>query len=130
VWEGILTDVNNFKEILVVEDDEVIRSSIIEVLKSEGFVATGVPNGLEALEYLKSCVTKPYLILLDIMMPVMDGWTFRDKQQKDESIKEIPVVVITADGNAKDKAFKMNAQGWVKKPIDIDALLETVARFQ
>jgi CheY-like chemotaxis protein len=58
----------------------------------------------------------------------MDGWQFRTAQQHDARLSSIPVVVVTADGNAQQKARKINADGWVKKPIELDALLQVVER--
>ena len=66
-------------------------------------------------------------ITLDVMMPIMDGWEFRNEQAKDPRLSSIPVIVMTADGHAAQKAAKMAAQGWVQKPIDIDRLLAVVA---
>src|SRR5580692_3619591 len=88
------------KLILVVEDDEVIRGTIMEILEEEGYSSMGAQNGKEALTMLAAAKKLPGLILLDLMMPVMDGWSFRDEQKKNRFFSEIPVVVVTADGSA------------------------------
>jgi two-component system chemotaxis response regulator CheY len=116
------------KTVLVVEDDQQIRDAVIEILETAGYQAVGAEDGQKALEYLTASQTLPCAILLDLMMPTMDGWQFRTHQQQDRKLKEIPIVVITADGNAQAKAKKMNAEGWVKKPIEIKSLLATVSR--
>jgi CheY-like chemotaxis protein len=67
---------------------------------------------------------------LDVMMPIMDGWQFRTQQLADVKISKIPVIVVTADGNARDKAVVMNAQGWINKPFKIDEILEAVAKYK
>jgi CheY-like chemotaxis protein len=83
--------------VLIVEDDSAICSSLGEGLREEGFAVQTAANGREALERLRA---EPELsvIVLDLMMPVMDGWDFRQEQLKDAALKDIPVVVITAAG--------------------------------
>jgi CheY-like chemotaxis protein len=114
------------KLILVVEDDTLIRTNIIEVLADEGYCVQGAANGQLALDYLRSASLMPALILLDLMMPVMNGWQFRTEQLNDFRLRKIPVVVVTADGNARQKEKNFNVEGWVKKPFEIETLLTTV----
>jgi two-component system response regulator MprA len=116
------------KLILVVEDDPDIRGALIEILAEENYHAVGIANGELALNFLRSAQATPSLILLDLMMPAMNGWKFRKEQQGDLRLRKIPVVVVTADGNAQQKAKQIDAQGWVRKPIEIEVLLATVAR--
>ncbi len=116
------------KAVMVVEDDPMIRSSLIELLESEGYDVVGVENGQAALTHLRSVPDLPGVILLDVMMPIMDGWQFRSQQLGDSKISKIPVIVVTADGSARDKAAVMSAQGWVNKPFKIDDILDAVAR--
>ncbi|MGH7272067.1 MAG: response regulator, partial [Polyangiaceae bacterium] len=71
----------------------------------------------------------PALILLDMMMPVMDGWEFRDEQKKMPEVFSIPVVTVTADGNARGKASSIGAAGHLAKPVSIDSLLDEVERL-
>ena len=117
------------KTILIVEDNVSIREEIVELLEEEGYLAKGIENGQEAMKYLKTTNTLPTLILLDLMMPIMNGWQFRIEQEQDLRLSKIPVIVVTADGHAEQKAAKMNATGWLKKPIDIDTLLKTIQTF-
>lgn len=114
------------KDILIVEDDVFIRNNLIEILQEEGYRAVGVENGQEALNYLRKISALPALILLDLMMPVMNGPQFRAEQEKDSRIQKIPVVVVTAGGDAPQKAKQLKVQGWVKKPIEIEDLLKVV----
>jgi CheY-like chemotaxis protein len=113
------------RPILVIEDDTEIREALKEILESEGYLVRTATNGQEGLDYLKSGATKPGIIVLDLMMPVMDGWNFRSHQLQDPDFAKIPVVVITADGNAAQKAKAMNATAGLKKPIDLDRFLTT-----
>src|SRR4051794_24569059 len=101
--------------VLIVEDDEDLRDMMAQLLKIEGFAAATVANGREALAYLHESPT-PNLILLDLMMPVMDGWEFRRQQQADPSIARVPVVVLSALDPAR--AAHVNAAAFLKKPLD------------
>ncbi|HWQ34623.1 MAG TPA: response regulator [Blastocatellia bacterium] len=115
------------EEILVVEDDFDSREMLSFILQSEGYSVVGAANGQEALQHLRRGPA-PCLILLDLMMPVMNGWEFRDAQAQDPSLSPIPVVVISADVNVKDAATSIGASGWLNKPVDFDRLLDLVRR--
>jgi CheY-like chemotaxis protein len=112
--------------ILVVDDDPDIRESLREVLEDEGYDVACVGNGREALDYLKSSQPRPCVILLDLMMPVMDGWQFRREQKQDSAIADIPLVVITATGK---RPVLIDAAELVMKPLDLNRLFEAVARY-
>jgi len=99
-----------------------------ELLEMEGFSVLTAGNGREGLNLIERD-GEPCLILLDMMMPVMDGWKFREEQRKWPSLASIPVVVITADGDARGKAASIQAAGYATKPISIDSLLDAVARI-
>jgi CheY-like chemotaxis protein len=115
------------RTILVVEDDFDIREALIQILDAEGYPVAGASNGQEALQYLRAN-EHPRLILLDLMMPIMDGWQFRVEQQRDPTLSSIPVVVISADASVQQKAASIDAAGFLKKPIDLDILLDTIRR--
>jgi CheY-like chemotaxis protein len=110
--------------VLIVEDDRDTREMLARFLELEGFDVREAANGQLALETLHrnggTCV-----ILLDLMMPVMNGWQFRLAQVKDPDIAEIPVVVVTAAG-ARDQIPAIDADAWISKPVDFDRLLETI----
>ena len=95
-----------------------------QLLSLEGFRAATAANGREALEYLQGPDEKPDVILLDLMMPVMDGWQFREAQLHDPELSNIPVVVLSA---VKDE--KVSAKRHFSKPCDLDDLLDTVWEF-
>jgi CheY-like chemotaxis protein len=118
------------KPVMVVDDDTNIREALREVLQDEGYAVVGFANGHEALEHLKAPRdASPGLILLDLMMPVMNGWQFRQAQLEDPSLADIPVVVISADGGLIRKAASLNATARLRKPIELDELLETVGQY-
>jgi len=114
---------------MVIEDDVDVRDALVEVLSDNGYTTIQASNGQEAIELLRSALPMPTLILLDVMMPVMDGWEFRNAQRADASIAEIPVVVLTAHANAQRTAEQMAAAGFLKKPVTLEALLETIDKF-
>jgi CheY-like chemotaxis protein len=112
--------------ILVVEDDPDIRESVVEILEDEGHVVTSAGDGREALDLLHSASPAPDLILLDLMMPVMSGYQFREEQLKLPAFAGIPVLVVTADVNARAKVESLKAAGFVQKPLKIQPLLDLV----
>jgi CheY-like chemotaxis protein len=112
--------------ILVVDDDVDIRDAICLVLEHRGYGAVGAANGEEALALLRASGSID-LILLDMMMPVMDGWGFRSSQPNGPAFVEIPVIVLTGDGRASSKAEAIGAAGYLRKPLDLDDLLAVVA---
>ena len=112
-------------DILLVDDDSDLRRAMIDLLASDDYTAVGVPNGQEALEWLDSAERPPRLILLDLMMPVMDGWQFRKEQLKNPALASIPVAVLSSKGNdPMDDGVEV-----LKKPIRPQLLLEFVARY-
>jgi CheY-like chemotaxis protein len=117
------------KLILIVEDDLDVSRLLAEILEAEGYRTATAANGCEALNHLRKNSHYPDLILLDMMMPVMDGWKFREEQQKLPALASIPVVTVTADGDARGKAASIQAAGYLSKPLQIDSLLDEVERI-
>jgi CheY-like chemotaxis protein len=115
--------------VLVVDDDPDIRETVIEVLEENGHRAQGASNGVEALAQLRGSEELPCLILLDLMMPTMDGPSFRSEQLKDPVLSPIPVVVISAFRDSAEKAKELEAAGHLTKPVSLDDLMALVARF-
>jgi CheY-like chemotaxis protein len=111
------------RHVLVVEDDRDLRDSLCAALEDEGFTVVGVEHGQAALAHLRG-QARPCLILLDLMMPVMDGRTFRQEQLKDPAIADIPVVVITAAG--KPLASTVPANAVLHKPFRMDAVITVI----
>jgi CheY-like chemotaxis protein len=113
--------------VLIVEDDADLREMMAQLLSLEGFQAATVANGSEALQYLHNGHLKPDVILLDLMMPVMDGWEFRRKQQADPSLADVPVIVLSALDQSR--AADVQAEAFLKKPLDFDRLLQLVRQY-
>jgi CheY-like chemotaxis protein len=112
--------------VLVVEDDPDQRDAIVLALEQEGYTVAAAADGLEALELLHAG-TRPCLILLDLMMPEMDGVQFRREQMKEASIAEIPVVVVSAFGQMT-RAKSLHVADYLPKPIELDRLMAVVDR--
>ncbi len=115
------------KSILIVEDDANIRDALATILEMEGYTVSGAANGQEALNYLRQ-TQPPRLILLDLMMPVMDGWQFRHEQRQDPKLAAIPIVVVSAAGAVQQQAAALGANGYLQKPVEVDELLTAVQR--
>ena len=106
--------------VLVVDDESDIREAVAEVLADEGYVVHGAGDGAEALR--KARAVHPDIVLLDLMMPGMNGWEFRAAQKGDPELSDIPVVVLSALG----RVAGMDAAGFIQKPFDLDELLDAV----
>ncbi len=119
---------NQPKTILVVDDDRDIRECLKDLLEAEGYLVILAKDGQEALQWLEKSAD-PHLILLDLMMPVMNALEFIDFQRKIPRIAHIPSVLMSASSSVEQKAVKMNAQGHIKKPFDVETLLKTVEHY-
>jgi CheY-like chemotaxis protein len=108
--------------VLVVEDDRDIREVMVEILESAGYAVSSASDGAEALAYLKAG-TRPCIIVLDLMMPVMDGWTFSQEKQKDPELAAIPVLVVSAVGRQDPRNVSMNAVAHLSKPLNVEKLM-------
>ena len=105
------------RHILIVEDSLDLQILLANLFQSEGYTLTQAYNGKQALDLLQSMPELPGVILLDIMMPVMDAFAFREQQCKDPKLLHIPIVVMTADNEPQSKAMKLGAEFFFKKPI-------------
>lgn len=114
--------------ILLVDDDLDIREALTDTLEDRGFVVVSAANGLEALELLRNMTIRPSVILLDLMMPIMDGYGFLDAQRKDPELAAIPVAIITA-GHGVDRD-RLASAPVVPKPIKVPHLLSVLQRLQ
>jgi CheY-like chemotaxis protein len=113
--------------LLVVEDDRDIRESVVEVLEDEGYTVSAAADGRQALDLLSAASPLPDVILLDLMMPVMNGLQFRQEQLLRPELAAIPVLIVTADVNAKHQAAALGVAGVVQKPLKIQSLLDLIA---
>src|SRR5437868_5097346 len=109
--------------VLVVDDDYAIREMLTEVLEDAGYHVISAENGRHALTQLRESPTLPCVILLDLMMPVMSGWVFREEQQADAKLAGIPVVVLSARPSLQHDAFMTTVDEFLQKPVDIAHLL-------
>jgi CheY-like chemotaxis protein len=116
-------------KILVVEDERGQREALAEVLSRLGYEVQCAANGSEALELMRHSESLPGLILLDLMMPVMDGWEFRARQRRDRALADVPVVVLSALDDTAQKAVQNGAAAFASKPLHWQALLHIVERF-
>ncbi len=116
------------RNVLLVEDNRDIRETLELALEMGGFDVQVAANGVDALDSLRTAATLPSLIVLDLMMPVMDGYAFRAMQLKDPQLSDIPVIVLTAHRDPRE-ATALGVAGYLQKPVDLDALLETVAHY-
>jgi len=112
--------------ILVVDDDTSIRSFVEMALDSEGYAVSTATNGAQALAVTDQ--VQPDLILLDMRMPIMDGWTFA-RRYREQGGPKAPIVVITAATDAGERAAEIQADGFLGKPFDLDELLGLVSRY-
>lgn len=114
--------------ILVVEDDTLLRESVVEVLQEEGFAAISLPDGASALNYLRES-PPPAMILLDLGLPHLDGWEVRRQLLQDHRLADVPVVVCSgAEADAEDW-LELAATDYVAKPLDADRLLRLAQRY-
>jgi len=114
------------KSVLIIDDDDDIRETLAALLHYEGYEVHGCENGRDALQRLRSGAPSD-VILLDLMMPVMDGWQFRVEQKRDPGLATIPVIAVSADSTAK--AAAIDADAYITKPVDANALLATLDRL-
>jgi CheY-like chemotaxis protein len=115
-------------KVMVVEDDMDIREALVEILEEQGCEVVAAENGARAMAYLKSATALPCLILLDLMMPVMDGQAFREAQVKDPALADIPIVVVSAYRDVQNHAEQLQAATYIKKPPRIEELVSAIAR--
>ncbi|HKF43826.1 MAG TPA: response regulator [Thermoanaerobaculia bacterium] len=118
----------NSREVLVVEDDNDLRESLCQTLRDNGFSVLSTTNGQQALDVLKAGA-HPAVILLDLMMPVLNGWELRDALRDDPRLADIPQLVISAYmDEAEQHVLGLPPDDCIRKPFHIRVLLEAVER--
>ncbi len=117
---------NNYKKVLVVEDEEAVRNEILEILSMENFQVSSATNGLEGL--IKAKKNKPDIIVSDIIMPVLNGYQFIKRIKKNPETENIPVIFLSAKTTKDDinHGIYLGAVSYLTKPLSIDELLKTV----
>lgn len=116
--------------VLVVDDDPLIRATVAELLLDEGYAVHQAGDGAEALELVQRFA--PNAVVLDLMMPVLDGWAFVDRVRTLPGCEDMPIVVMSATHGLHETAERLHAMGVravVAKPFDVDALIAIVQRF-
>ena len=119
-WQSI----DNPCNVLIIEDDDGARFALGDIFDVEGYTVASSSNGQEALDYLRNAPS-PDVIILDLQMPVMDGWQFRREQKKDRRLAKVPVVVVTAFGAPTN----IDAAAILQKPVDVEELLGVVRHY-
>jgi CheY-like chemotaxis protein len=112
--------------LLIIEDDQDIRESLVEFLEDHGYRVDAARDGREALDHLVRARERPCLIVLDLMMPIMDGHQFRAEQLRDPELSQIPVLLISAYGDVAERASDLGRLPFLRKPFDLEQLLEQV----
>lgn len=112
--------------ILVVDDDPAIRDVVADILEMSDYRVKTATNGAEALDFIRD--EPPSAVLLDLMMPVMDGWEFLRRCRDQERCAQVPVVVMSAARDIARAASELGAQAYLSKPFDMDAVLAIVER--
>jgi CheY-like chemotaxis protein len=113
------------KHILVVEDNAAARDALAALLGAAGYSVACAANGREALDHLRG-PHRPFLILLDLSMPVMDGWEFRARQRQSPSLASIPVILLSAEDDLPRLATSLGVASYFPKPVRPDGLLRAI----
>jgi CheY-like chemotaxis protein len=116
------------RSILVVDDDLDILEAVEMVLTGAGYRVLVARDGEEALRVLRSQPSLPSLVLLDLMMPGMNGWDFREQQAGDPALSQLPVAVMSGAGRIRDVASALGVRDFLEKPVDVETLLALVQR--
>ena len=117
------------REILVVEDSVATRQAVRDLLEAEGYGVACAGNGQQALDYLRQD-GPPRLVLLDLQMPVLDGWHFCEQQQRTPAWASIPVVLLSAEGDLPQQAACLGVAAYLQKPVEVERLLGVVRRYR
>ncbi|MCA1645460.1 MAG: response regulator [Chloroflexi bacterium] len=116
-----------YSYVLVVDDDPAIRGLVADALRIEGFVVDLAAHGREALEALRA--RRPATIVLDLMMPIMDGFSFIEACQREDLCTDVPIVVISAVQDAIKRVQAASVHACIAKPFDLDDLVRTVSQY-
>jgi CheY-like chemotaxis protein len=112
--------------ILLVEDDFVLRTSLAELLIKQGYLVECAAHGMEAFQRLNTGAPKPFLIVLDMMMPYMDGREFHNLKREDPAVADVPIIVITANGEYAAQLARSDVRQTFYKPVNTARLLKSI----
>jgi two-component system chemotaxis response regulator CheY len=115
--------------VLIIDDDEGMRVAMRDALEEEGYDVDTAVDGADGLRKLRDGC-RPRVILLDHMMPNMDGAAFMHALRGDNTLPAFPVILVTADGRAETKSAALGIRTWLTKPVKIDALLDAIGRAE
>ena len=110
-------------QVLVVEDDEDIRDSLMDFLEDHGYAPRGATDGRDALALLAAADLPPSIVILDLMMPILDGRAFLEAHRRDPALARFPVIVVSAYQDIPPSIKEFAIAGHLRKPLDLDALL-------
>jgi CheY-like chemotaxis protein len=111
--------------ILIIDDSPAILGVLTRLLEGAGYRVAVAANGRAALDYLRQAEL-PRVILLDLVMPVMDGWQFRHEQQHDPALAGIPVLVLSSESGLPEVAHSLGVAGYFPKPVEFAQLLAAI----
>jgi CheY-like chemotaxis protein len=114
--------------VLVVDDNDDVREAFVALLLMHGYLASGASSGTRALEELRQGL-RPCVVLLDLRMPEMDGWTVWARMHAEPTLASIPVVMVSGDPEQSRRAEALGMRNFIRKPVDADKLVATVARY-
>jgi CheY-like chemotaxis protein len=114
--------------VLVVEDDADCREAVGVMLEAAGYDVVGAENGKIALDRLRDSAS-PCVIVLDLMMPVMDGWHFRAEQLRDDALATLPVVIMSGAAHVDERAQQLGVQDYIAKPVEPEQLLDMLGQY-
>lgn len=115
------------RHVLIVEDDELLRECLHDALAAEGYRVSQAADGRAALTEFEA--NRPDLIVLDLMMPLMDGWAFRAAQRRLAGANKVPVVILSAAYDAPERLKALGAAAVLQKPFDLERFFDLVARL-
>ena len=116
--------------ILIVDDEPDVHTLLTDVLRGEGYEVVTAADGAKALTYLRAATTLPCLILLDLVMPNVDGWQFVEERSHDSRLARIPVVLISGQVAARETARSLGLASYIEKPIEVATIREMLARMR
>jgi CheY-like chemotaxis protein len=119
----------NNHRLLVVDDDDDIREALASIIRQEGYAVDEAPDGRAALHYLRTSPVLPCIVLLDLMMPIMNGWDLVHEISKDQNLKSLPIVLVTADARGASSDPRTKDLPIMSKPLDLGKLMRFVEDY-